>query len=126
MQLSRSAREGGTLHLVGGSWRHFAALHRRLENKPIPQLIEGYALRSRTVRQFARKIAREKPSRLKPLTCAGPTAPARCPMLRNGPAATDPAVRGRSNGYAFRSIGIREGLLVDWLRSGELIAQPRR
>lgn len=113
--------KGETLHLVGGSWRHFAALHRRLENKPIPQLIEGYALRSRTVRQFARKIAREKSSRLAPYL----RRPDRARTLPYAAIVLRQLIRQSGvKRVRFSQFGIREGLLVEWLRSGDY-RQPR-
>jgi len=107
---------GETLHLVGGSWRHFAALHRRLENQPIPQLIEGYALKSRTARRFARKIANEKPSRIAPYL----RRPDRAKTLPYAAMVLRRLIRQSGvRRVRFSQYGIREGLLVEWLRSGQ-------
>ena len=105
---------GGTLHLVGGSWRHLAALHRLLRNEPLPQLIEGYSVDANKIRNFAGRVAREKPTRLKPYLRRpdrASTLPFAALVLRR---------LIRQSGAAkvrFSQYGIREGLLVDWLRS---------
>lgn len=112
---------GETLHLVGGSWRHLAALHRRLENQPIPQLIEGYALKSRVARRFARKIALEKPRRIAPYLRRpdrAQTLPFAAMVLRR--LIRQSGVRQ----VRFSQYGIREGLLVDWLRRGQHLESP--
>lgn len=107
---------GETLHLVGGSWRHLATLHRRLENHPVPQLIEGYALKSRTARRFARKIAYEKPSRLAPYL----RRPDRARTLPYAAMVLRRLIRQSGvSRVRFSQYGIREGLLVDWLRCGQ-------
>ena len=98
------------------SWRHFAALHRRLENQPIPQLIEGYALKSRTARRFARKIANEKPSRIAPYL----RRPDRAKTLPYAAMVLRRLIRQSGvRRVRFSQYGIREGLLVEWLRSGQ-------
>ena len=112
---------GETLHLVGGSWRHLAALHRRLDNQPIPQLIEGYVLKSRTARRFARKIATEKPSRIAPYL----RRPDRAKTLPYAAMVLRRLIRQSGvRQVRFSQYGIREGLLVDWLRRGQHLQSP--
>lgn len=106
---------GETLHLVGGSWRHFAALHRMLQNEPLPDLIEGYSLRAGKARSFANKVAREKPSRLAPYL----RRPDRARTLPFAALVLRRLIRQSGvRRVRFSQYGIREGLLVDWLRSG--------
>ena len=106
---------GKTLHLVGGSWRHFAALHRRLENEPIPLLIEGYVLPSKTARRFARKVVKEKSHRIAPYL----RRPDRAKTLPYAAMVLRRLIRQSGvKRVRFSQYGIREGLLVEWLRSG--------
>lgn len=105
--------KGKTLHLVGGSWRHMAALHRLLSNEPVPQLVEGYKLKAKQARRFARLISQEKPNRLRPYLRRpdrAETLPYAAMVLRRLIQSTG-AARVR-----FSQYGIREGLLVDWVR----------
>lgn len=102
-----------TLHLVGGSWRHLAVLHRLLNNEPVPQLIEGYKLKAKPARRFAGLIAQERPSRLRPYL----RRPDRAETLPYAALVLHRLIQvTRASRVRFSQYGIREGLLVDWVR----------
>ena len=105
--------EGDTLHLVGGSWRAMGSLHRLLQREPLPQLIEGYGLKARKTRRFAGRIVREKPDRLRPYlrrSDRADTLPYAALVLRRL------IKQSGVSRVRFSQYGIREGLLVDWVR----------
>lgn len=105
---------GETLHVVGGSWRHFAMLYRLLNKEPLPQLIEGYSLRARKARGFARRVARERPKRLAPYL----RRPDRAQTLPFAAMVLRRLIRQSGvKEVRFSQYGIREGLLVDWIRN---------
>ncbi|MAH87710.1 MAG: hypothetical protein CMF26_03765 [Kiloniella sp.] len=105
--------EDETLHLVGGSWRAMATLHRLIQREPLPQLIEGYGLKGRKARRFAAQIIREKPDRMRPYI----RRPDRADTLPYAALVLRRLIRqSKVSHVRFSQYGIREGLLVDWVR----------